>query len=470
MAEGEKIIGIDLGTTNSVVAVMEGGDVTVIANQEGSRLTPSVVAFNSKGETLVGDPAKRQAVTNPRGTVYSIKRFMGRRHDEVKSEEKMVPYEVVGGSSDYVKVKAAGKEYTPPEISALILRKLKEAAESYLGHKVRKAVITVPAYFNDSQRQATKDAGQIAGLEVARIINEPTAGRPGLRPRQEEEREDRRLRPRRRHVRHLGPRRRRRRLRGPLDQRRHPPGRRRLGRGADPPHRRRVQEGARGRPPQGPDGPPAAQGSRREGQEGPVVPGPGRHQPAVHHRRRVGPEAPDDGDHPEPVREADRQPVRALPRAGPEGPGRRQAQARRDRRGRDGRRVDPDAPGPGDRQDDLRQGAPQGREPRRGRRHRRGDPGGRADRRGQGPAAPGRHAALARPGNQGRGVHQARRAEHDDPDREEGNLHHRRGQPDRRDHRRLSGRAPDGAPTTGSWASSTCKASRRPGWGRRRSR
>jgi len=176
VAEGEKIIGIDLGTTNSVVAVMEGGDVTVIANQEGSRLTPSVVAFNSKGETLVGDPAKRQAVTNPKGTVYSIKRFMGRRHDEVKSEEKMVPYEVVGGSSDYVKVRASGKEYTPPEISALILRKLKEAAESYLGHKVRKAVITVPAYFNDSQRQATKDAGQIAGLEVARIINEPTAG------------------------------------------------------------------------------------------------------------------------------------------------------------------------------------------------------------------------------------------------------------------------------------------------------
>lgn len=175
MAEGEKIIGIDLGTTNSVVAVMEGGDVTVIPNQEGSRLTPSVVAFSSKGEILVGDPAKRQAITNPGGTVYSIKRFMGRRHEEVGSEEKMVPYKVVGGSSDFVKVHANNKDYTPPEISALILRKLKEAAESYLGHKVRKAVITVPAYFNDSQRQATKDAGQIAGLEVARIINEPTA-------------------------------------------------------------------------------------------------------------------------------------------------------------------------------------------------------------------------------------------------------------------------------------------------------
>jgi len=175
VAEGEKIIGIDLGTTNSVVAVMEGGDVTVIPNQEGSRITPSVVAFSSKGEILVGDPAKRQAITNPGGTIYSIKRFMGRRHEEVGSEEKMIPYKVVGGQSDFVKVHVNNKDYTPPEISALILRKLKEAAESYLGHKVRKAVITVPAYFNDSQRQATKDAGQIAGLEVARIINEPTA-------------------------------------------------------------------------------------------------------------------------------------------------------------------------------------------------------------------------------------------------------------------------------------------------------
>jgi molecular chaperone DnaK len=176
VSEGEKIIGIDLGTTNSVVAVMEGGDVTVIPNQEGSRLTPSVVAFTPKGDVLVGDPAKRQAITNPTETIYSIKRFMGRRHDEVKTEEKMVPYQIVGGPSDFVKVHTNKKDYTPPEISALILRKLKEAAESYLGHKVRKAVITVPAYFNDSQRQATKDAGQIAGLEVARIINEPTAG------------------------------------------------------------------------------------------------------------------------------------------------------------------------------------------------------------------------------------------------------------------------------------------------------
>ena len=173
--KGEKIIGIDLGTTNSVVAVMEGKEPKVIANKEGNRLTPSVVAFNDKGETLVGDTARRQAVTNPRRTIYSIKRFMGRRHNEVAGEEKMVPYEVVGGPEDYVKVKAGDQTSTPPEISAKILRSLKESAESYLGHKVNKAVITVPAYFNDAQRQATKDAGQIAGLEVMRIINEPTA-------------------------------------------------------------------------------------------------------------------------------------------------------------------------------------------------------------------------------------------------------------------------------------------------------
>jgi len=175
MAAGEKIIGIDLGTTNSVVAVMEGKEAKVIPNPEGNRLTPSVVAFTDKGEVLVGEPARRQAVTNPTKTVYSVKRFMGRRHSEVASEEKMVPYGIVGGREDYVKVKVGEDEMTPPEVSAKTLRKLKESAEAYLGHTVNKAVITVPAYFNDAQRQATKDAGQIAGLEVARIINEPTA-------------------------------------------------------------------------------------------------------------------------------------------------------------------------------------------------------------------------------------------------------------------------------------------------------
>src|SRR5690348_7876249 len=169
-----KIIGIDLGTTNSCVAVMEGGEPKVIANEEGGRTTPSVVAFTKTGERLVGQVAKRQAITNPENTVYSIKRFMGRRYDEVNEEMKMVPYKVVR-QGDHVAIVAQGKEYTPPEISAMILQKLKKAAEDYLGEKVTEAVITVPAYFNDAQRQATKDAGRIAGLDVKRIINEPTA-------------------------------------------------------------------------------------------------------------------------------------------------------------------------------------------------------------------------------------------------------------------------------------------------------
>ena len=170
-----KIIGIDLGTTNSVVAVMEGGEPAVIANPEGSRTTPSVVAFTKSGERLVGQVAKRQAITNPENTVYSIKRFMGRRFNEVQNEIKTVPYKVVAASNGDVRVQAQGKEYSPPEISAMILQKMKDAAEQYLGEKVSQAVITVPAYFNDSQRQATKDAGKIAGLEVLRIVNEPTA-------------------------------------------------------------------------------------------------------------------------------------------------------------------------------------------------------------------------------------------------------------------------------------------------------
>ena len=170
-----KIIGIDLGTTNSVVAVMEGGEPVVITNPEGSRITPSVVGFTKSGERLVGQVAKRQAVTNPENTIFSIKRFMGRKYDEVNEEMKMVPYTVARASNGDVRVKAGGKEMSPPEISAMILQKLKQAAEEYLGQSVTKAVITVPAYFNDAQRQATKDAGQIAGLEVMRIVNEPTA-------------------------------------------------------------------------------------------------------------------------------------------------------------------------------------------------------------------------------------------------------------------------------------------------------
>src|SRR5712691_3799037 len=170
-----KVIGIDLGTTNSVVAVMEGGEPAVIVNQEGGRTTPSVVAFTKSGERLVGQVAKRQAVTNPENTVFSIKRFMGRKYDEVSEEMKMVPYQVVRASNGDARVSANGKDYSPPEISAMVLQKLKQAAEDHLGETVTRAVITVPAYFNDAQRQATKDAGQIAGLEVMRIVNEPTA-------------------------------------------------------------------------------------------------------------------------------------------------------------------------------------------------------------------------------------------------------------------------------------------------------
>ena len=171
----EKIIGIDLGTTNSVVAVMEGGDPVVIPNAEGGRTTPSVVAFTKDAERLVGQVAKRQAVTNPQNTIFSIKRFMGRRIGEVTEEIKRVPYKILSGPNELASVEIQGKRYTPPEISAMILQKMRQTAEDYLGHKVEKAVVTVPAYFNDSQRQATKDAGKIAGLDVVRIINEPTA-------------------------------------------------------------------------------------------------------------------------------------------------------------------------------------------------------------------------------------------------------------------------------------------------------
>ncbi len=170
-----KIVGIDLGTTNSVVAVMEGDQPKVLINSQGSRLTPSVVAFTDKGEILVGQTARHQQITNPKNTIFSIKRFMGRRHSEVAQEEKMVPYEITGGPDEMVKVKVRGKEYTPEQISAMILQDLKKTAEAYFGEPVTEAVITVPAYFNDAQRKATKDAGEIAGLKVLRVLPEPTA-------------------------------------------------------------------------------------------------------------------------------------------------------------------------------------------------------------------------------------------------------------------------------------------------------
>ena len=266
-----KIIGIDLGTTNSVVAVMEGGEPVVITNPEGGRLTPSVVGFSKTGERLVGQVAKRQAVTNPENTVFSIKRFMGRRFDEVNEEMKMVPFRVVrDGDHVVVEVESAGKNerLPPPQISAMILQKLKKAAEEYLGQPVTKAVITVPAYFNDAQRQATKDAGHDRRPRGHAHRQRADRGGAGVRPRQEEGRDHRRLRLRRRHLRHLDSRGGRGRGRSEVHQRRHAPGRRQP-RPAD--HRldhRRVPQERRHRPRQGPDGAAAAERGGGEGEDG----------------------------------------------------------------------------------------------------------------------------------------------------------------------------------------------------------
>ncbi len=222
-----KVLGIDLGTTNSCMAVMEGGDPVVLENSEGARTTPSVVAFTKNGERLVGQAAKRQAVTNPQNTIFSIKRFMGRKYDEVQEETKRVPYKVVkaanGDAHVQVEINGQRKTFSPPEISAMILSKLKADAEAKLGEKITQAVITVPAYFNDSQRNATKDAGKIAGMEVSAHHQRTNRGFARLRTRQEKRREDRGLRFGRRHVRHLGARNWRRRFRSKSDERRYAP-------------------------------------------------------------------------------------------------------------------------------------------------------------------------------------------------------------------------------------------------------
>ena len=220
-----KVIGIDLGTTNSCVSVMDGKDAKVIENAEGARTTPSIIAFNDDGERLAGQPAKRQAVTNPENTLFAVKRLIGRRYDDklVEKDKALVPYKIVKGDNGDAWVEAQGKGYSPSQISAMILQKMKETAESYLGEKVTQAVITVPAYFNDAQRQATKDAGRIAGLEVLRIINEADRSSPRLRPRQEGRQDHRRLRLGWWYVRYFGSGDRRRRLRSEVDQRRHLP-------------------------------------------------------------------------------------------------------------------------------------------------------------------------------------------------------------------------------------------------------
>ncbi len=427
-----KIIGIDLGTTNSVVAVMEGDKPTVITNQEGSRLTPSVVGFTDKGDRLVGQVAKRQAITNPANTVYSVKRFMGRKFQEVAGEIREVPYEVMAAENNDARIKIRDRLFSPPEISAMVLRKLKEAAEAHLGEKVEAAVITVPAYFNDAQRQATKDAGQIAGLRVERIVNEPTAAALayGLDKKKDETIA----------VFDFGG--------GTFDisilevgdgvvevkatQRRHAPRRRRSRPAADRVDHGRVQEGPGDRPVAGQDGPPAPEGSGREGQVRAVDDDRDRDQPAVHHRRR----------HRAQASAAEAQPGQArAARRGPTGRGRSSRAGRRcampaypratstrscwsaaRRASRGSRRWSASC---------SSEGAAQGREPGRGRGDRRGGPGRRPRRVDvQGHPAPRRHSAV--PGDRdARGrVHEADLAEHDDPDAQERDLLHRGGRSD----------------------------------------
>ena len=400
-----KIIGIDLGTTNSCVAVMEGGKPKVIENAEGSRTTPSIVAYMEDGEVLVGAPAKRQAVTNPRNTVYAVKRLIGRKFEEkeVQKDIGLMPYKIVKADNGDAWVEIRGKKIAPPEISAQILRKMKKTAEDYLGEEVTEAVITVPAYFNDSQRQATKDAGRIAGLEVKRIINEPTAAALAFgldKAAQGHARSPCTTSAAARSTSRSSrsPTSKARSVRGALDQRRHLPRRRGLRPAPDRLDRRRVQEGPGHRPVARTRS--RCSGSRKSAEKAKIElssSAADRDQPAVHHRRRDGAEAPDDEAHARQVRERwsttwSRRRSRpceiAIKDAG--------VKASDDRRGDPRRRPDAHAEGAGEGEGVLRQGAAQGREPRRGGRGRRGDPGRRARGRREGRAAARRHAALAR--------------------------------------------------------------------------
>ena len=439
-----KVIGIDLGTTNSCMAVLEGGEPTVIPNAEGGRTTPSVVGFAKDGQRLVGTPAKRQAVTNPQNTIFSIKRFMGRKHSEVSEEMKIVPYEVSAGPNGDVRVDAAGKQYSPPEISAMILQKLKADAEAYLGETVTDAVITVPAYFNDAQRQATKDAGKIAGLNVLRIVNEPTAA--SLAYGLDKEQEQTIL------VFDLGG--------GTFDvsvlelgdgvnEVKATAGDNHLGGddfdkaivdwmvaefkreqgidlGKDRMALQRLYEAAE-----------KAKIELSSTQSSSInlpfvtadAEGP-KHLDLALSRAKL------ERDHARPDRAHGR----------PDAPGAqgRRRRRRQDRPGGPRRRHDAHAGGAGQGQGDARQGASPGRQPGRGRRRGRRRAGGRAARRGQGRPAARCHAAVARHRDQGRRHDAPDRAQHDDPDPQERGVLDRRGRPDLGRDPRAAGRARDG--------------------------
>ena len=458
-----KVIGIDLGTTNSCVAVMEGGEPVVIPNSEGSRTTPSMVGFTEAGERLVGQIAKRQAITNPEATVFAVKRLIGRKFDsdEVRKSISVSSYRIISAENGDAWVELRGKKFSPAEISAMVLAKMKQTAEDYLGEQVTEAVVTVPAYFNDSQRQATKDAGRIAGLNVLRIINEPTAaalaygldkaqGGPGgskasgsaMRTSAAEKIA----------VYDLGG--------GTFDisvlelnsgvfEVKATNGDTFLG-GEDFDQRivdalnEKFMQATRHRPAQGPDGAAAPQGSRGARQARALLGLRDRRQPALHRGGRDRTQAPDRDDDAGAARGAGRRPDPEDGRAlqdrlegrGPRHQGHRPGHPRR--------RHDPHAEGAGDGAEVLRQGAAQGREPGRGRRHRRGHPGRRAQGRGQGRAPARRHAAVARRRDRGRRLHQDHRQEHHHPGAQVAGVLDRGGQPADRQRPRPAGRARDG--------------------------
>ena len=439
-----KTIGIDLGTTNSAMAVLEGGEPTVIPNAEGGRTTPSVVAFTRDGQRLVGAPAKRQQVTNPQNTVFSIKRFMGRKYDEVSEEMKIVPYEVDKTPNGDVRVKAGDKEYAPPEISAMILQKLRTDAEAFLGEPVTDAVITVPAYFADAQIEATRDAGKIAGLNVLRIISEPTAA--SLAYGLEKESDQTIL------VFDLGG--------GTFDvsildlgegvfEVKAVNGDNHLG--GDNFDKAIVDwMVAEFKRDQGIDlvGDRMALQRLYEAAEKAKIELSSTMSTQINlpyvTATPGGPEAPRPPAHAREARRADRRAARPHRRPDEAGALRRRAHARPDRPRDPRRRHDPHAGRAGQGQGDHRQGAAQGRQPGRGRRRRRGHPGRRPQGRGQGRPASRRHPAVPRHRDQGRRLHEADRPQHDHPDEEVGHLLDRGGQPALGRDPRPPGRVGDG--------------------------
>ena len=441
-----KVIGIDLGTTNSCVAVMEGKQAKVIENSEGARTTPSQVAFTESGERLVGQAAKRQSVTNPENTFYGVKRMIGRRFIDpmVKKEMELVPFKIISGDNGDAWVESRGKKYAPAQISAFVLQKMKETAEAYLGETVTEAVITTPAYFNDSQRQATKDAGRIAGLEVLRIINEPTAAALAYGLEQKKSGVIA--------VYDLGG--------GTFDisvleigdgvfEVKSTNGDTFLG-GEDFDKRVIDYLADEFKKEQGidlqerPPGAPAPERGGGEGQDRAQLLDADRGQPALHHGGPERPQASEHQTHPRQARGAGRRPDPENRRALPQRVEGRGLEGVRDPGGHPGRRHDAHAQGDRDGEAVLRQGAQPLGQPGRGGRRRRRHPGGRLEGRSEGRAAVGRDAAFLGHRDPGRRVHAPHRPQHHHPDQEGPDLLDRGRQSDRRDHQRLPGRARNG--------------------------